>query len=121
MPTELRQRSESCTATLATTSFTAAIRPASGSSVQAAIDRLRARRTTLVIAHRLSTVMSAERIAVLDGGRLVDSGRHEALIERCPVYAEPHPPPVGGGGIVARTELAVTGCRVGCPLGWSVQ
>ena len=67
---------------------TSALDSSTEHSVQAAIDRLRARRTTLVIAHRLSTVMSAERIAVLDGGRLVDTGRHEALIERCPVYAE---------------------------------
>ena len=67
---------------------TSALDSSTEHSVQAAIDRLRAGRTTLVIAHRLSTVMSAERIAVLDGGRLVDTGRHEALIERCPVYAE---------------------------------
>ena len=67
---------------------TSALDSSTEHSVQAAIDRLRARRTTLVIAHRLSTVMSAERIAVLDGGCLVDTGRHEALIERCPVYAE---------------------------------
>ena len=67
---------------------TSALDSSTEHSVQAAIDRLRARRTTLVIAHRLSTVMSAERIAVLDGGRLVDTGRHEALIERCRVYSE---------------------------------
>ena len=67
---------------------TSALDSSTEQSVQAAIDRLRARRTTLVIAHRLSTVMSAERIAVLDGGRLIDTGRHEALIERCPVYEE---------------------------------
>lgn len=67
---------------------TSALDSSTEHSVQAAIDRLRAGRTTLVIAHRLSTVMSAERIAVLDGGRLVDTGRHEALLERCPVYAE---------------------------------
>ena len=57
-------------------------------SVQAAIDRLRARRTTLIIAHRLSTVRSADRIAVLDRGRLIDAGEHDALIERCSVYSE---------------------------------
>ena len=67
---------------------TSALDSSTEHSVQAAIDRLRAGRTTLVIAHRLSTVMSAERIAVLHGGRLVDTGRHQALIERCPVYAE---------------------------------
>ena len=67
---------------------TSALDSSTEHSVQAAIDRLRAGRTTLVIAHRLSTVMSAERIAVLDDGRVIDTGRHEALIERCPVYAE---------------------------------
>ena len=67
---------------------TSALDASTEQSVQEAIDRLRARRTTLVIAHRLSTMRSADRIAVLDGGRLIDTGRHEALIERCPVYAE---------------------------------
>ena len=67
---------------------TSALDSSTEQSVQSAIDRLRARRTTLVIAHRLSTVMSADRIAVLDGGRLIDTGRHAALVERCPVYEE---------------------------------
>ena len=67
---------------------TSALDTSTEQSVQAAIDRLRARRTTLVIAHRLSTLRGADRIAVLDHGRLIDAGRHEALIERCPVYAE---------------------------------
>ena len=67
---------------------TSALDTSTEHSVQSAIDRLRARRTTLVIAHRLSTVRSADRIVVLDGGRLIDTGRHEALIERCAVYAE---------------------------------
>ena len=67
---------------------TSALDSSTEQSVQAAIDRLRVRRTTLVIAHRLSTVVSADRIAVLDRGRLVDTGRHDALIERCPVYEE---------------------------------
>jgi len=42
----------------------------------------RARRTSFVIAHRLSTVLAADRILVLDRGRLVDSGAHEELLER---------------------------------------
>ncbi|MGP3970276.1 ABC transporter transmembrane domain-containing protein [Streptomyces sp. 6N223] len=43
-------------------------------------------RTTLLIAHRLSTLQLADRIAVLEAGRLVDTGTHEELMERCPLY-----------------------------------
>ncbi|WP_416237295.1 ABC transporter ATP-binding protein [Streptomyces marinisediminis] len=43
-------------------------------------------RTTLLIAHRQSTLALADRIAVLDGGRLVDLGTHRELTERCPLY-----------------------------------
>ena len=67
---------------------TSALDTSTEQSVQMAIERLRAQRTTLVIAHRLSTVRNADRIAVLDHGRLIDTGPHEALIARCPVYAE---------------------------------
>ena len=52
----------------------------------AAIRRLRTGRTTLVIAHRLSTVRDADRILVLDGGRIVAEGPHEQLIESCDLY-----------------------------------
>ena len=67
---------------------TSALDTSTEHSVQTAIERLRTQRTTLIIAHRLSTVRSADRIAVLDRGRLLDTGRHEALLERCPAYAE---------------------------------
>src|SRR5262249_17606985 len=43
-------------------------------------------RTTLLIAHRRSTLQLAQRIAVLDAGRLVDEGSHEELMARCPLY-----------------------------------
>jgi len=45
-------------------------------------------RTTFIVAHRRSTISLADEIVVLDEGRLVDRGRHEELLERCPLYAE---------------------------------
>jgi ABC-type multidrug transport system fused ATPase/permease subunit len=57
-------------------------------AVRRAFDVLQADRTTIVIAHRLSTVRDAELIAVLDGGRLVETGSHGELIARGGLYAE---------------------------------
>ena len=45
-------------------------------------------RTTFVVAHRRSTISLADEIVVMDAGRIVDSGTHEELLERCPLYAE---------------------------------
>ena len=55
--------------------------------VQSALERLMAQRTTLVIAHRLATVRAADRIVVMDGGRIVDTGTHAELIGRGGLYA----------------------------------
>ena len=55
--------------------------------VQAALDALKAGRTTLVIAHRLSTVMAANHIYVLDRGRVVESGNHASLMAKGGSYA----------------------------------
>jgi ATP-binding cassette subfamily B protein len=55
--------------------------------VQEALERLMATRTTLVIAHRLATVRAADRIVVMDEGRIVEQGNHAALIGRGGLYA----------------------------------
>jgi ATP-binding cassette subfamily B protein len=56
--------------------------------VQEALDRLAEGRTTIAIAHRLSTVQKADQIVVLDGGRIVERGAHDELIERGGRYAQ---------------------------------
>ena len=55
--------------------------------VQDALDRLMQGRTTLVIAHRLATVRGADRIVVMDGGRIVEQGSHDALVAAGGLYA----------------------------------
>ena len=55
--------------------------------IQEALDRLMAERTTLVIAHRLATVKNADRIAVMDQGRLLATGTHAYLMEKNTLYA----------------------------------
>lgn len=66
---------------------TSALDTASEKSVQAALERLMEGRTTLVIAHRLSTVLHADKICVIDAGQMVESGTHADLLEKRGLYA----------------------------------
>jgi ATP-binding cassette, subfamily C, bacterial CydD len=66
---------------------TSSVDSANESGIQEALDALSIGRTTLVIAHRLSTVRGADRIVVLDGGRVIESGGHESLAASKGAYA----------------------------------
>ncbi|SHI26758.1 ATP-binding cassette, subfamily B, MsbA [Pollutimonas bauzanensis] len=66
---------------------TSALDNESERQVQASLELLMAGRTTLVIAHRLSTVQRADRIVVLDAGKVVEQGRHEELLQLNGLYA----------------------------------
>ncbi|MBK1987207.1 ATP-binding cassette domain-containing protein [Sphaerospermopsis aphanizomenoides BCCUSP55] len=66
---------------------TSALDTVSERLVQAALDQLSRDRTTLVIAHRLSTVRKADQIAVLDQGRVVEVGTHEELLQKSGYYS----------------------------------
>ena len=66
---------------------TAAVDNETEAAIQRSLDRITADRTTLVIAHRLSTVRHADRIVVMEEGNIVESGRHEQLINSQGAYA----------------------------------
>lgn len=66
---------------------TSALDAESEYQVQQALERLMEGRTTVVIAHRLATVINVDRIAVLENGELVASGRHSELLVQSPLYA----------------------------------
>jgi ATP-binding cassette, subfamily B, bacterial len=66
---------------------TSALDAHSEAQVQAALDDVMSGRTTLVIAHRLATVLKADRILVMEGGRIVEEGDHASLVAKDGVYA----------------------------------
>jgi ATP-binding cassette subfamily B protein len=55
--------------------------------VQQAVDELSKNRTTIVVAHRLATVKKADRIVVMEDGRIVAQGKHDALVAEGGLYA----------------------------------
>jgi ATP-binding cassette, subfamily B, bacterial len=96
---------------------TSALDAESERAVQQALARLSAGRTTLVIAHRLATVLKADRILVMDEGRIVAEGAHQQLLREGGLYARlaalqftdggksPFPPPLADGSGSRRTAL----------------
>jgi ATP-binding cassette, subfamily B, bacterial MsbA len=77
--------------------------------VQQALRRLMQGRTTIVIAHRLSTVLDADDILVIDGGRVVESGRHGELLARGGVYARLYATQFAAGGATHAPPRAAAG------------
>ena len=55
-------------------------------SIREALSPLLEESSAIVIAHRLSTILEADKILVLDDGRIVDAGRHDELVARCELY-----------------------------------
>ncbi|MDO8466209.1 MAG: ATP-binding cassette domain-containing protein, partial [Gallionella sp.] len=94
---------------------TSALDSATEQAIQAELVRIAEGRTTLVIAHRLSTVMDADQILVMDGGRIVERGSHRELLERGAAYAEmwalqqQEEEEAGRGATKIERELAVAG------------
>ena len=83
---------------------TSALDAESERMVQLALERLMAGRTVLIIAHRLATVRHADRIAVMDRGRIVAAGPHDALLRESPLYAR-----------LAALQFAVAGTEAESP------
>lgn len=78
---------------------TSALDSANEALIQEALERLMSNRTTFVVAHRLSTVRHADRIVVLEGGRIVEVGNHAQLLANNGMYGRLHALQIGGNWI----------------------
>lgn len=85
---------------------TSALDTTAEASVKAAIDALRRGRTTLVVAHRLSTIVDADRIVVIEGGQIVEDGTHQELIAREGLYASLYQRAAAAGSDVAADDAS---------------
>ena len=83
---------------------TSALDTASEREVQKALDALMGSRTTIAIAHRLSTIVRADMINVIDGGRVVESGPHQALLREGGLYASLYDEQFEGGRVQWRCD-----------------
>jgi ATP-binding cassette subfamily B protein len=68
--------------------------------IQAALDNLKGNQTTFIVAQRISSVINADHIIVLDHGRIADQGTHQQLIETCQIYQEIYQSQLGNGSVV---------------------
>jgi len=95
---------------------TSALDTASERKIQAALGELVSGRTTLAVAHRLSTIQAADTIHVIDRGRIVESGTHDELVEAGGFYRRLYDEQYGGGTIETRCSdglvLADGQCRL---------
>ena len=103
---------------------TSALDAQSEKVVQQALDSLAGGRTTLVIAHRLSTVRNADKIIVMERGQVADQGTHDELLERGGIYADLYRLQFQDGktlldpkGIAAQIPISVTS-EQSAPNGW---
>ncbi|HET7560318.1 MAG TPA: ABC transporter ATP-binding protein [Limnochordia bacterium] len=85
---------------------TSAVDTRTEAEIQEALDRLMAGRTAFVIAHRLSTVRNCDRIAVIDGNRIVQLGAHAELLAQPGIYAELHAVQSGAADLIELGETA---------------
>jgi ATP-binding cassette subfamily B protein len=68
--------------------------------IEKALKNLMNNRTSFVVAQRISTVLNADKILVLDKGRIVSEGNHKELMETSPIYQEIYESQLGEGGLL---------------------